>query len=257
MGMASARSDASENSSAMVIGTRRIRSAGRSSGSIEVTLPAQLQLLEGVECRLVVRDGPRPEIVLQPDLSATQRLFGELWQRLRLGLSEAGEIGDFAPADFTLTLFAPRHWQERPPLAFTDALVILRNSEGGAPEQTASSRLFGSLATVAGQRLGLRGALAPAFGDAIAYLTTGVIAGSGADFERGMAHQIFYGAGGATPAPGDALDTGLWRRAAAGLGQVYRQFNLWQAEPAAYTAVRERWYRALTLETGGFAADPA
>lgn len=241
----------------MVIGTRRIRSAGRSSGSIEVTLPAQLQLLEGIECRLIIRDGPRPEIVLQPDLSATQRLFGELWHRLRLGLGEAGEIGDFVLTDFTLTLFAPHHWQERPPLAFTDALVILRDSEGSTLRATAVSRLFASLATMAGQRLGLRGALAPAFGDAIAYLTTGVIAGPGGDFERGMAHQLFYGTGGATPAPGDALDAGHWRQAAIGLGQVYRQFNLWQAEPAAYTAVRERWYRALALETGGFAADPA
>ncbi|MBI1879961.1 MAG: hypothetical protein HYR94_17375, partial [Chloroflexi bacterium] len=99
----------------MYLGTRKIRSAGRTSGSIELTLPPQLQGLEGVECRLVVRDGPRPEIVLQPDLSAAQALLQELWQKLRLGLIEIREIGEFSSADFTLALFLPRHWQERPP----------------------------------------------------------------------------------------------------------------------------------------------
>ena len=97
----------------MYVGTRRIRSAGRTSGSIEITLPAELQVLEGVECRLMVRDGPRPEIVLQPDLSAAQTLFDALWQKLGLGLGEISELGDFSPGDFTLALFPPRHWQER------------------------------------------------------------------------------------------------------------------------------------------------
>jgi len=95
----------------LYLGTRRIRSAGRTSGSIEITLPVQLQVLEGAECRLMVRDGSRPEIVLQPDLSAAQSLFYELWQKLGLGLREVDEIGDFSPADFTLALFPPRHWQ--------------------------------------------------------------------------------------------------------------------------------------------------
>ena len=32
-------------------GSRRIRSAGRTSGSVEITLPAEMQALEGVEGR--------------------------------------------------------------------------------------------------------------------------------------------------------------------------------------------------------------
>lgn len=178
----------------MYLGTRRIRSAGRTSGSIEVTLPPQLQGLEGMECRLTVRDGPRPEIVLQPDLSAAQTLFERLWEKLRLGLSQVDEIGDFSPADFTLTLFPPGHWQERPPLAYADALAVLRQPgkrNGHAPE--ALTRLLTFLAVAGGYRLGLEGALALAFGDALAYLITGTSAGLGTDFERGMAHRICWG----------------------------------------------------------------
>ena len=52
----------------MYLGTRRVRSAGRTSGSVEVTLPVQLSVLQGVACRLVVRDGARPELVLEPEL---------------------------------------------------------------------------------------------------------------------------------------------------------------------------------------------
>lgn len=97
------------------LGTRRIRSAGRTSGSIEITLPAQLRALEGVRCRLTAREGTRPEIVIQPDCSAAQALFADLWQKLAASLGEAELLGDFSPSDFTLTLFPPHHWQERPP----------------------------------------------------------------------------------------------------------------------------------------------
>ena len=145
----------------MYLGTRRVRSAGRTAGSIEVTLPALLARLDGVECRFVLRDGPQPEIVLQPELSEVQSLFRTLWQQLRLGLGEIDDIGDFSPADFTLTLFPPRHWQERPPLAYTDALAVLQHSIGQKDDQPeALARLFAFLAVAAGQHLELTGALA-------------------------------------------------------------------------------------------------
>ena len=210
----------------MDLGMRKIRSAGRTSGSIEITLPALLQFLEGVECRLVVRDGPRPEIVLQTDLSPAQDLLQELWQKLRQGLGEIEDLGDFSPSDFSLALFPPRHWQERPPLAYADALAVLqyrkgsgtayrkgsgtlhRNGSGTAHRKGSGTlqraggngrtpealvRLLAFLAVAAAYRLGLEAALALAFGDAVAYLITGTPAGLGTDFERGMAHRAFWG----------------------------------------------------------------
>ena len=246
----------------MYLGTRRIRSAGRTSGSIEITLPAQLQVLEGVKCRLMVRDGPRPELVLQPDLSAAQALFETLWQKLSLGLGEIDEIGDFSPADFTLALFPPRHWQERPPLAYTDALAILPSplsrgrergsgAQGGGGEGTdALTRLLAFLAVAASYRLSLNGALALAFGDAVAYLIVGTPAGLGTDFERGMAHRTFWGEGHAQQLLGSPFDDRVWQQARLGFRRVYDQFRAWQEDPEVYASAREKWYRALTVEMG-------
>lgn len=235
----------------MYLVTRRIRSAGRTSGSIEITLPAQLQVLEGVKCRLMVRDGSRPEIVLQPDLSAAQSLFDALWQKLRLGLGEIDEIGDFSPADFTLALFPPRHWQERPPLAYADALAVLRRRAGQEDrEPEALTRLLAFLAVAASYRLGLNGTLALAFGDAVAYLIAGIPAGLGTDFERGMAHRIFWGEGRAQQSLGSPFDNQTWQQAQPGFRQVHDRFRVWQEDPNAYAAAREKWYRALTVEMG-------
>jgi len=233
----------------MYLGTRKIRSAGRTSGSIEITLPPQLQVLEGVRCRLMVRDGSRAEIVLQPDLSAARALFDTLWRELGLGLGEIDELGDFSPADFTLAFFPPRHWQERPPLAYADALGVLRQRAGQEDrEPGALTRLLAFLAVAAGYQLGLEGALAVAFGDAVAYLITGSSAGLGTDFERGMAHRTFWGEGRAQQPLGSPFDDQVWEQARPGFRRVYDQFRTWQENPEVYAAAREKWYRALTVE---------
>ena len=238
----------------MDLGDRRVRSAGRTSGSIEITLPPELQVLEGVKCRLIVRDGARPEIVLQPDLSAAQTLFHTLWQKICLGLGEIGDPGDFSSADFTLALFPPRHWQQWPPLAYADALAVLRQragSEGAERDPAPLTRLLAFLAVTAGYRLGLEGALALAFGDAVAYLITGISAGLGTDFERGMAHRTYWGAGAARRLLGSPFDDQVWQEARSGLRRVYDQFRTWHEDPEAYASAREKWYRALTVEMGG------
>ena len=235
----------------MFLGTRKIRSAGRTSGSIEITLPTELHILEGTECRLMVRDGPRPEIVFQPELSAAQALFRELWGKLRLGLAQVDEIGDFCPSDFAIALFPSPHWQERPPLAYADALSVLHRRSGrrdGDPE--AATRLLAFQAVVGGYRLGLEGALALAFGDALSYLITGTAAGLCTDFERGMAHRIFWGEGQAPQAVRSPFHDAVWVQARPGLRRVYDQFRTWQENPDTYAAARENWYRALTVEMG-------
>ncbi len=229
----------------MYLATRNIRSAGRSSGSVEITLPTQLQVLEGVRCRLSVRDGARPEIVLQPDISATQVVFHTLWQRLALGLREVGDIGDFSPADFTLALFPPPHWEERPPLTYADALIVLtQQARSNGPQMEALARLLTFLAAVAGRRLGLD-TLARAFGDAVAHLVTDVVAGVGTDFERGMAVRLFWGDGRRQCLSGSPFEQSVWQEAQPGLQRVYEQFFAWQKAPEDYAAARAKWYRGL------------
>lgn len=232
----------------MYVGSRRIRSAGRTSGSVEVTLPPQLHSLLEIECRLLLRDGTHPEIVLQPDLSVAHGLLLRLWQQLRAGLAALGEIGDFDPGAFTLALLPPRHWQQRPPLAYADALLVLHGATGGEARD-AMARLVAFMGIVAGARLGLGEALAPAFGDTVAYLVTGVAPLAGLECERGLTQSLVHEqappAGAASP-----LDARVWAAAAPSLARAWEQFADWQATPALHAAARQKWYRALLLEMG-------
>lgn len=231
-------------------GIRRVRSAGRTSGSVEITLPVEMEILEGVECRLTMRDGPRPEIVLQPDVSAASGLFRDMWQKLRVGLSDIGEVGEFSASDFSLAFFPPPHWQERPPLAYADALAVLQgqgDERADARHRGAVTRLLAFLAVAAAYRLDLTGSLALGFGESVAYLVTGTAAGVGTDFERGMAHLTFWGDGGAK-SMGSPFSDEVWELARPGFKRVYDQFRAWQEHPEAYAEARERWYKALAVE---------
>src|SRR3990172_6023068 len=184
---------------------RRIRSAGRTSGSVEITLPAEMQALEGVECRLVLRDGARPEIVIQPDTSLAEAVFAELWQRLRVAFAKIGDTGDFSRAAFAVGLSPARHWRDKPPLSYQDALAIHRSRQERAGkrfrESSGVTHVVTFLAVGAAYRLGLEGRFALAFGVVVGYLVSGMSAGHGADFERDVALTLFEGAGKSELAP--------------------------------------------------------
>jgi hypothetical protein len=243
----------------MLLGHRRIRSAGRASGSIEITLPTDLHPLEGLQCRVVVRDGPRPEIVLQPDLSGMHGLFQALWEKLRNGLHTVGDIGEFSMQDFSVSLFPTRHWQERPPLTYIDALSLrqMSDTDGKAVASEALPRVLAFLTIVAAYRLQLEGQLAMAFGDAVAYLSTGIPVGLGTDFERGMAHRVFWREELAEQRLRRLWDDVAWESARGGLLRVYRQFDIWQHSPEVYESARSKWYRALDIEMGMGIPTPA
>ncbi len=105
----------------------KIRSAGRTSGSIEITLPPVLQTFTGLGCRVVLRDGLQPEIVLQPDFADAWSYLQSLWDKLSLALGSHESIGDLAPSDFMLTLLPPRHSQRGLPLAYADLVTLTRS----------------------------------------------------------------------------------------------------------------------------------
>ncbi len=266
----------------MNLGSRRIRSAGRTSGSVEVTLPAEMQALEGVECRLILRDGARPEIVLQPDVSLAEKVFAGLWERLRIAFAKIGEIGDFSLADFDVGLFPSRHWRDKPPLSYYDALVIHRSRQaarpasegemeagkeevrgmrgrpwrekegrGRFPPEAGLTHVITFLAVDAGYRLGLEGRFALAFGVVVGYLVSGMSAGHGADFERDVALTLFEGGKKVALSPiGSLFDTERWEDAQEGFKRIFARFRQWQGNPGEYDAARQKWWEALTVETG-------
>jgi len=236
----------------MALERRRIRSAGRTTGSVEITLPVELQILEGIECEVLVRDGVRPEIVLRPNVSVAQALFAKLWQQLRLGLQRVGEIGDFDLSHFNVALLPPRHWYDKPPLSYQDALTVLfhlkENRDSALVNNSdAMSRLVTFLAVNAGYRLGLEGQFAMAFGDAVGYLVSGVGSGQGTDFERNMALSAFGGGEKVVAGEIGSLSfDGHWEEAGEGLERVFAQFREWKEDPEGYEEARKRWWKAMT-----------
>jgi len=261
---------------------RRIRSAGRTSGSVEITLPAEMQALEGVECRLVLRDGARPEIVLQPDVSVAEKVFAEVWERLRIAFAKIGDSGDFSLADFDVGLFPARHWRDKPPLSYQDALGIHRSRQAARPafedemeagkeeargvrgrpwrekagpgrfrEGSGVTHVVTFLAVGGAYRLGLQDRFAMAFGVVVGYIVSGMSAGHGADFERDVALTLFEGEEKTALAPiGSLFHKERWEEAQDGFKRVFDRFRQWQENPGEYEAARQRWWEALTVETG-------
>jgi len=204
-----------------------------------------------------LRDVARPEIVLQPDVSLAETVFAELWERLRLAFQKIGDIGDFSLADFDVGLLPARYWRDKPPLSYQDALAIHRSRQKKAgrqrfPEAAGVTHVVTFLAVDAGYRLSLEGQFALAFGVVVGYLVSGMSAGHGADFERDVALTLFERAGQTGLAPvGSLFNKERWEEAQEGFKRVYDRFREWQENPAAYEAARQKWWEALTVETGG------
>jgi len=241
----------------MYLGMSKIRSAGRTSGSIEITLPPALQVFTGLGCRVVVRDGLQPEIVLQPDLERARALLQELWQKLSLALGGSESVDDFAASDFMLTLLAPRHWHRGLPLAYADAYSLMRSSEEtSASDLEALARILTVLAAAIGRRLGLQQAFVLGFGDAVAYVITQASAGFGTDFERSMAAGLYRQAQFSRPPSCSPLDDEFWLECEPALRRIYAQFLAWQNNPDHYETARQQWYRAHQCESLPSRAEP-
>ena len=234
----------------MYLGMSKIRSAGRTSGSIEITLPPVLQVFIGLGCRVVVRDGLQPEIVLQPDLMKTRSLLGVLWQKLSLVLGCAELVDDFNSKAFILTLLPTRSRNGDLSLAYADIVALSRGSEEWDEEDMeAFARVLSVVAAGIGQTLGLQQSLALAFGDAVAYVVTQIPAGFASDFERSMAGGFFRQAQLHARRLVAPFDHEFWRESEPALRRICRQFLIWQNEPDEYRIARQQWNRALQCES--------
>ena len=228
---------------AMLSMKRKVRSSGRTSGSIEITLPPEMQALEGIECRLMLCDGARPEIVIRPDVSLAEVVFADLWARLRIAFQQIGDIGAFTLADFTVSFLPPRHWHERPPLSYRDALAIHRAQQGQFEfDNSGLSHVITFLSVSAAYRLGLKNRYALVFGVIVGYLVSGMTASHGTDFDDEILH-LFTSSDGARLVPLNALfDTEHWEQAQEGFMRIYNQVWAWQADPNTYDAARHYWW---------------
>ena len=234
----------------MYMSTSKIRSAGRTSGSIEITLPPAMRAFTGLGCRVLVRDGLQPEIVLQPDFSDVWSLLEALWGKLSLALGSAESIGEFAPGAFALTLLPPRYSQRGLPLAYSDLVTLGKGGEkltkGGLE---ALARVLSVLAAAIALELGLEQKFALGFGDAVAYVVTEVSVGFGTDFERSMAASLSRQAHFRPRLLFSAFDDEFWLECEPALRRIHGQFRSWQSKPERYEAAQQQWYRAFQCES--------
>lgn len=156
----------------MDLGVRQIRTSGKGSGSIELTLPTDLRDLVGLPCRIILRDGSRPDIVLQPDLRRAHQAFSELWQAMATALLPGdAEIPAFPVGAFGFGLHPRGRGGDLPFLCWRDGLVLA----AAAPhDPDAVSRTLAALGHAMAQGLSIDPALGFAFGAACGYLVAGV-----------------------------------------------------------------------------------
>lgn len=263
----------------MHIGSRRVRSAGKASGSIEITLPPELTPLEGVVCNILLRDGARPEIVLKPELTPAALIFARVWNRLRVLLSKAGEIGEFPVPDVDVCLLPSTATATmngaavRPTLVYSYALLVGQGLVMNWPVATAEFRvhypvdgipdtvrkalagLVYPLACVAGSRLGLVGEVTNTFGHVVALLALPIVQdASGANvidglpvaadgrFEVSWSQQLWLETCGHNMLPLGVL-TSQTNDSAAQLAmqRIVSQFRAWQEHPERRQSARIEW----------------
>lgn len=263
----------------MHIGLRRVRSAGRASGSIEITLPPELTPLEGIQCNILIRDGARPEIVLKPELAPAATVFARVWGRLRFLLQQAGEIGEFPISEVDVSLLQPATSSQvngggrRPTLVYAHALVVgqalilrwpmvtgefaVRMPTSDLSDGVRKSLLgvIYPLASVAGHRLGLISEVASYFGHVVASLALPTVADApGTDgldglptssdgrFEIAWSRQIWQeSCGNYTSSLGVLTGQPNDVYAQEALQRIVSQFREWQEHPERRQTARIEW----------------
>lgn len=233
----------------MQFGTRNIRSSGRGSGSVEITLPVDLAVLEGVPCGVELRDGLMPEVVLRLEIGVLVDIFEVAWQRLALGFEAVDDIGEFSESDYVLGLFADRGLPGKPCLAYADALAARQemacDGKASARALEPFARIFEAMAAVAGARLDLAPALAGLLGNQIAFAATGAPVPNLDAFARSALMEVSGEIGWCRD---ELLSEDRWRAAQADLECLYTRIAEWNEDDTRFETARDRWYRARRVE---------
>ncbi len=195
----------------MELGVRRIRTAGRGSGSIEVTLPSSLRTLVGLPCRVTLRDGARPDIVLQPDLRDAHAAFVAIWHGMTATvLRGVADMPAFPVASFGFGLQPRDGSAETPFLCWHDGLAL---AERAPHPPHAVARVVAALSQALAVELAVAPGLAQEFGAACGFLVAGVAPSLEAQEVCDRVAAMLPG-GRRTGVPGDTKDEAFW----AGIG---------------------------------------
>jgi hypothetical protein len=236
----------------MDLGVRQIRTAGKGSGSIELTLPADLRALVGLPCRIMLRDGSRPDIVLQPDLRGALSAFSLLWTAMAgILLRQDADPPSLPLPAFSFGLQPRAGGGGLPFLCWRDGLALAASP----PYDPATlARTIAAFGLVLASDLEIAPALAAGFGAACGYLLCGAPANAdgqeACDLAAAALHRTHQAQAPLASIEG-ALDDDVWHRAAPLLIATADLFAAWTADPAAHIALRAAWRRGRTIEMSG------
>lgn len=155
------------------LGTRRIRSAGRSSGSVVITLPPELAGLSGLDCALSLSEGAEPVIEIRPDWKTVHAALDRAWRAMRQEFAQ--DLMEIPTFPWHLARIVPR--LGRP--AVSDGRVDLALEDIGAlwhrnPDRHAGdvARLIRFLGSLDARDQGQGDLIADDYGRALSYLFT-------------------------------------------------------------------------------------
>jgi hypothetical protein len=239
-------------SARMDLGVRQIRTAGKGSGSVELTLPGSLRQLVGLRCRMILHDGALPEIVMRPDLTAATAAFAALWRALAQCFARdlAGSPADRFPAqDFSFTLAPGAVAATGPLLSWQDGLALAARH----PDPSAFGRAVAACAVQLGGDLGIAAALRDAFGAACGFLAAGRLVFAEWHLPRDLAAAHLAAAAGWAPgapwaASPDIHAEHLWSRLGPGLAACATLFATWSLPGSPYPALCAAWHRGRSIE---------
>ena len=234
----------------MDLGVRQIRTAGKGSGSIELTLPSELRDLVGVPCKVTLRDGSRPDIVLRPDLQRVHDALERLWQPM-VHILLPDKPAPFPAAAFTFGL-QPRSGGDGPYLCWRDGLALA----GVEPyDASAVSRTLSAFAQAMAEDIGIASALASGFGAACGARLTGMVPDPAEQEACDLAALHLPPVTSPVSPPlaqaDQALNGTFWQAAAPMLQAVSNLFTDFTTHPANHARLRAAWKRGRAIELGG------
>jgi hypothetical protein len=240
----------------MELGMRQIRTAGKGSGSVELTLPGALRGLVGLPCRILLHDGEQPDIVLQPALSEARAAFAAVFQACALALMGEPAAG-FDPAAFrfgllTASVQAGTGAGTGPALCWQDGLALAAAAGGAAPSPPAAGRVVAACAEAMAGELGIAAPLAPRFGAVCGFLAAGRVVVAAWQEACDIAAARLAGDPAWQPGAAAALDpcgAAFWARLSPGLLAAADLFAALSQDDAAYPDLQAAWRRGHALET--------